>query len=304
MKCRSAVIAVRGLALAYHRWAAPDRPILLLLHGFLDCGRSWQWVVDELGGEFDVIAPDMRGFGSSGWAGDGGYYHFYDYFSDILGLIDALGLGKQEPGEPALNELHIAGHSMGGSVATGVAALLGERCRSLVLLEGMGPPTNDPNQTVQRLQSWATALGRDPMTGTAARRRESRKTLPDVETAARRLQKHNPRLTQARAVELATHLTEPADGGVVFRHDPLHMTPAAKPYYIDEARAMWRAVTAPVLVLSGAESLMPTQDLAERAGNLAVSQLRSVPGAGHNIHHDRPDFVAEAIRDWAGQQLR
>jgi len=281
---------VRGLPLACHRWGNEEGPTIVLLHGFLDCGRSWTHVAEGLAGAYNVLAPDMRGFGESGWVGAGGYYHFYDYFQDVIGLLDTFGVGSFD----------LVGHSMGGSIATGVAALVGDRCRSLVLLEGLGPPANDAADTVRRLRLWTHALGRYEMLGDAQARRAMRRVLPGLVSASQRLRKYNPRLTRERAMELAAHLTEPgpAGKGVVFRHDPLHMTPSAKPFYLAEARALWGAVAMPVLALSGAESKMPTEDLGDRLAALPAGRSLVVPGAGHNIHHDRPDIVAAAIEAW------
>ena len=63
---------VRGLSYHAHMWGnaslvTPERPPLLMLHGWMDVGASFQFVVDALAGaegfERWVIAPDWRGFG-------------------------------------------------------------------------------------------------------------------------------------------------------------------------------------------------------------------------------------------------
>ena len=43
-------------------------PKLFLLHGWMDVGASFQFLVDALHGDWHVIAPDLRGFGRSGVA--------------------------------------------------------------------------------------------------------------------------------------------------------------------------------------------------------------------------------------------
>ena len=40
----------------------------VLLHGFLDCGATWQFLVDRLPASWTMVAPDWRGFGDSEWA--------------------------------------------------------------------------------------------------------------------------------------------------------------------------------------------------------------------------------------------
>jgi pimeloyl-ACP methyl ester carboxylesterase len=283
----------RGLRLAAHTWGKRGSPVVLMIHGFLDCGRSWTDIADLLQDDYYVIAPDMRGFGESGWVGAGGYYHFYDYYDDVLGWLRSL----------EIEEFSLIGHSMGGSIATGVAAIEGSRCGRLILLEGMGPPASNPNHSMNRLRLWAAAMARDKTDGDINHRRSQRRILPDLAAAASRLRKYNPRLTPQRAMTFASYLTEPADAGVVFRHDPLHITPAAKPYWIEEAAVTWQSLAAPVLVLSGGESKMPTEDLPGRVAHLPDGRSYVVPGAGHNIHHDRPELVASAIRSWLEDPL-
>ncbi|MDE1005387.1 MAG: alpha/beta hydrolase, partial [Paraburkholderia fungorum] len=64
---RSEFVAVRGIRLHVRRWGNPDAPMLFMLHGWMDVAASFQFVVDALGGDWQVIAPDMRGFGLSDW---------------------------------------------------------------------------------------------------------------------------------------------------------------------------------------------------------------------------------------------
>ncbi|MBS1173205.1 MAG: putative methyl ester carboxylesterase, partial [Proteobacteria bacterium] len=76
------------------RWGADGAPRLFVLHGWMDVGASFQFVVDALEGEWQVIAPDWRGFGESEWTGRP--YWFPDYLADL----DAL-LARYSSDEPA-----------------------------------------------------------------------------------------------------------------------------------------------------------------------------------------------------------
>jgi pimeloyl-ACP methyl ester carboxylesterase len=226
----------------------------------------------------------MRGHGDSGWVGAGGYYHFYDYFDDVRRVVDALGCER----------LLLVGHSMGGSVATGTAALLGARVRALVLLEGMGPAFAELTRTRGRLGRWVAALGQPAVDGDVAYRRRRRRVMSNIEEAAERLRRFNPRLSEARSRALAGSFTEPVEHGVAWRFDPLHRTPAAKPFVLEEARALWAAVEAPTLSLFGELGFGPP-DLADRHAALREVRAGVLPGVGHNIHHERPDVVARVL---------
>lgn len=285
-------VEVRGLRLAVHMWGAPEAPTLLLLHGFLDGGLSFRAIAEQLADRYHVLAPDFRGFGHSGWVGSGGYYHFYDYWSDMAALTRALLPGP----------FHLIGHSMGGSVATGMAALGIGDIRSLLLLEGLGPPWDEPGRALARLRRWLDTLGAAATSGAAAERAQHVRPMPSIEAAAERLRARNPRLDRAHALRLAEDLTRPATTAApgapdarVWRHDPLHMTPAAKPFLAADARLLWQAVQVPTLALYGSESEHVALDLKQRALQLPQATLATVPRAGHNMHHERPALLAAVI---------
>lgn len=289
-------VEVRGLPIAVHGWGPGSAPPVVCLHGFMDHGRSFGFVAEALVPDFRVIAPDMRGHGESGWVGVGGYYHFYDYFSDVLAVLRAVGA----PERP----LYLLGHSMGGSVAAGVGALLGERMAGAVLLEGMGPPFANLADTPARLARWSEALVGPRTEGDAAARSHARAVLPSVEDAADRLVRVNPRLPLDRARHFARTFTEPHPRGTgwAWRYDPLHRTPAAKPFVEAEARALWRGLTGPVLSVYGEHGFRPPE-LAERHRAVPKLVAASIAGAGHNLHHERPELVASAVR-WLAKGMK
>lgn len=284
----SGVYSVRGLELAYETWGERNNPTLLFLHGYQDHGLSYARTANYLQGEYFVIAPDLRGHGRSGWVGDGGEYYFYDYVYDVLCLLEHLGVDK----------LAIVGHSMGGNVATFSSALLKERVTSLILLEGMGFEPHDLADSVNRLTRWSSTLKRAEINGDRASRKLSRQRMKDLEEAAERLRRYNSRLSLEHSLELAQTFSEPSpDGnGVMWRFDPLHKTPSAKPYVLEEAAAIWSSLSMPVLSLYGSESPWFPGDLKNRLARMKDVRSGIVEGAGHNIHHDRADVLARAIR--------
>ena len=66
---RSETVRVRTLNYHVRLWgeARPGTAPLVLLHGWMDVGASWQFVVDAFSQAFatgrHIIAPDWRGFG-------------------------------------------------------------------------------------------------------------------------------------------------------------------------------------------------------------------------------------------------
>ncbi len=113
-------LKINGIELAYER-RGQGTP-LVLLHGFPLDHHTWDFVAPMLEGTFDLIMPDLRGFGESTTVDEP---HTLDAFaSDIAGLLDHLGI----------QQAAIAGHSMGGYVALAFAKLYPERVRGLGLV--------------------------------------------------------------------------------------------------------------------------------------------------------------------------
>ena len=95
---------------------------LVLLHGFPLDHHLWDEVVPLLESTFDLIIPDLRGFGDSTTIDSPNSID--DYASDIAGLLDYLGVPKAA----------IVGHSMGGYVALAFARLYPARVSGLGLV--------------------------------------------------------------------------------------------------------------------------------------------------------------------------
>lgn len=112
-------IKINNMELAYTR-RGKGTP-LVLLHGYPLDHHVWDDIVPILEDTFDVILPDLRGFGGSRKVDTP---TMDDYAADIAGLLDQLGIQKAA----------IVGHSMGGYVALAFARLYPERVSGLGLV--------------------------------------------------------------------------------------------------------------------------------------------------------------------------
>lgn len=272
-----------GLTYNLLEWGAGQPVTIVLVHGFLDLAWGWDEVPARLAERFHVVAPDLRGHGDTDWIGAGGYYHFYDYIADLDEVVNRVRPGRDRVG--------MVGHSMGGSVACYWAGMRPERVRALVSLEGIGPPeaqTPIPDRTARWIEMWRTA-------------RRAVKVMASVEDAAARLRKHDHLLDEARARALAAHGTRPAagGGGVVWKHDPLHLTQGPYPYRVDVAAQFWSRVEAPVLYVEGAESRfrLADADTERRLGAFRNVRRTAIAGAGHMMMRHQPAEVARVIAE-------
>jgi pimeloyl-ACP methyl ester carboxylesterase len=95
---------------------------LVLIHGFPLDLSIWDAIVPLLESDFDLIIPDLRGFGESSTVDTP--YTMLDFANDIAGLLDFLGVEKA----------FFAGHSMGGYVALAFAREYPDRVNGLALV--------------------------------------------------------------------------------------------------------------------------------------------------------------------------
>ena len=77
----SQFVDVRGLRYHVRTWGDARARKLILLHGWMDVSASFQFLVDALSADWQVLAPDWRGFGLSEWPHEG--YWFADYVADL-----------------------------------------------------------------------------------------------------------------------------------------------------------------------------------------------------------------------------
>jgi pimeloyl-ACP methyl ester carboxylesterase len=280
---RHETLRVRGLKMHLTRWgpeASAREPPVFLLHGWLDAGATFQFIVDAFKRDRPVIAPDWRGFGRSEWPQEG--YGFPDYLGDFDDLLDQI-----SPDAPA----RIVGHSMGGNIANLYAGLRPERVRCVVNLEGLGLPRTSPQDAPKRMRKWLDQI----------KLPTPEKNYSSFEQLASVIQFRYQRFSPAVAAFVA-RVWGIADGETQVRlaADPRHHWVNPILYKREDAEATWREIRAPLLMMLGQES-----DYLSRLGaDGAVEALRaafpradvvSIADAGHMLHIERPAAVAPVI---------
>ena len=276
---------VRGLRYHVRHWAGDAARRVVLLHGWMDVSASFQFLVDALAGDWDVYAPDWRGYGLTDW-GKSDCYWFPDYVADLDILLERI-----QPQAP----IDLVGHSLGGNVACLYAGVRPPRVKRLANLEGFGMAVTQPAEAPRRYARWLDELHEN----------SGFRPYPDFSALADRLQKNNPRLQRPRAEFLARHWgRQLPDGRVLLRGDPSHKIVYPVLYRYEETRACWQQVTARVLWMDAAQSdtlgrigLDAGQHAERRA---AFRDLRhvTVQNAGHMLHHDQPEEVARLIEEF------
>jgi pimeloyl-ACP methyl ester carboxylesterase len=269
-----------GIRLRVHRFAddsAHPRGILvLLLHGYLDRGLTWDDVARPLAAAgLDVVAPDLRGFGESDRIGVGGYYHFPDYVADVDALVRSLGTQR----------LVVVGHSMGGTVACLYAGSRPERVERLVLVEGLGPPSLPPAQSRHRMRQWLDDLAKP----------QPPRVLASHAEAVRRLAQFHPAVARDVLERRAEQLTTRDADGLRWWYDPLHRTTSPSAFSAEVLKGYLASYPGPVLFVGGGETGFHPADEAERLATFPNARRVDLASAGHMIHWTAPEALADAI---------
>ena len=300
-QARSHFLPIRGLSYHVHQWgdaslATPERPPLLMLHGWMDVGASFQFAVDALaraeGFERWVIAPDWRGFGRTDSGGADSFW-FPDYLGDLDALLDALLPAATFP------TIDLLGHSMGGNVAMSYAGVRPQRIRRLVNLEGFGMPETRPAQAPKRLAQWLDELKTPALL----------RSYDSLAAVAERLMQNNPRLAPDKAAWLAPHWSQHRDDGRWhILGEPAHKRVNPTLYQKAEVLEAWKLITAPLLWVDGAQTDVtkwwgtryPRSDFDARLAVVPQVSSARLDDCGHMLHHDQPEALAGHLAAFLG----
>ncbi len=297
-RAHSEFVPIRGLR--YHVWQwslgppQPQLPPLVMVHGWMDVGASYQFMVDAFSDGFlrgrRLIAPDWRGFGQTTTGADN--FWFPDYLADLDFLLDTL-----SPDQP----VDLLGHSMGGNITLCYAGVRPQRIRRAINLEGFGLAQSRPSQAPGRYAQWM-----DELKGLHAGTFELR-SYPDAASVAQRLIKTNPRLSVGKAQWLAQHWARPDDQGAWrILGEAAHKIKNPYLYRWDEMQTIWQRISAPVLSVEASDDSLSLwwkgsytlQDYHERLKNIAQVRVARIDRAGHMLHHDQPQALAQIVEEF------
>ena len=277
MSAEISLACARGTLTAL-RSGNSDGPKLLALHGWLDNAASFLPLSAHLA-EFDLVALDLPGHGGSAHRLPGYDYVFVDWIHDVLDALDALGWSRA----------NLLGHSMGGAIASMVAASAPERVDKLALIEALGPIHGIAEEAGTRLRQ-AVKARRALDSGRSTRVIADLETAVDLRLAASNMSRDAARLIVARNLR-------PVAGGFVWRSDPRLTLPTHVRTDESFIRSWLRAIEAPTLVIA-ADPAPPyfTPELrAERVATLSDGRAMEISG-GHHLHMERATDVAAALR--------
>lgn len=251
---------------------------LLLCHGFTGAKEDFGDFIDPLAAAgFWVVAPDLRGHGSSDQPTDEADYSLAIMAADLLGLADGLGWDR----------FSLVGHSMGGMIAQAVALDAPHRIQRLVLMgTSHGPIDELDPETVE--------------VGLAVLREQGLPALLELITM---LPKAEPTPSEARVRVERPGYAEFADrkvhhcSGAMYAAMGMELTSRA------DRLPELASLPMPTLVIVGDEDrlmLAPSYRLAEAIPDV---ELVVVPDASHSPQFENPDPWWQAVSDFLAPAL-
>ena len=281
------VLAEGDIRLHFLDWGGPPAGgDALMLPGLLQPAWSWAPVARRIAARRHTVVADLRGHGLSDAPMDG--YDLETLAGDAVTVAEGAGLLANGP-------LALAGHGFGAIVAAAAAARLGDRCASLVLVDGgwerLEVTTSldvdeflrgldEPPEVMRSLAAYlADRRAFDPATWDSDQEQAARDGV--VETAAG----HVVRAVRPHVIEAVVR--------TMFEYDPVPVL---------------AAVTAPVIALvagAGSDAAVRFAELRRSAAARAAAgrdpiRVATFPSDAHNLMRYRPAEVVAAVLDIAG----
>ncbi len=258
-------------------------PRLLFAHANGFCAAAYAPLFEALGGEVEIIAPDLRGHGRTTLPADPAAHRSWDIYGADLAAF-ALGLQEEAPDRPLL----AAGHSM-GAVALLLARKKGAPLQSIHAFDPV------------LLPAWFSWSAGGPFHGVLAannpmsRAARSRRAQFESREAARDRYREKPAFARWAAAALAGYLEDglKADGDSV----TLSCSPAWEAAnYAAQAHDAWGALRAAGAVTSILKAARGSTVTAPSRARRLVRRLDEHAGAGHLFPMEDPLGAASWLR--------
>ncbi|MGH7774052.1 MAG: alpha/beta fold hydrolase [Candidatus Binatia bacterium] len=268
-----------GLTLHYAEWGDPASETLVLVHGNRDQCRSWDFFVSSLFAQgnvnLHVVALDLRGHGDSDWLPPGRGYRHEDFLLDLTSLFQHL---KKD-------SIILAGHSLGGSMATLFAGLFPSKVRRLILVEATGPFSRRDEEAPRLLAQW--------LEGAASE--SERQSYPTLEDVAKAIQKGFPLIPDEAARHMARHCMKGTDSGYISKYDPRVRERSFSIFSEGQVRAFVGRIECPTLLVFGKQGEFINSPRASRVSLFKNRKVVEFEGTGHHVPHEKPEELAKIV---------
>ena len=256
----------------HYATAGDSGPLVVMIHGFPDFWYSWNEQIKALQSTHRVAAMDLRGYNRSDKPKGLENYAIPKLVSDVASVIRDMGEKKAV----------IVGHAWGGMVAWQFAMMQPEMTDRLIVLNLPHPKglnrelANNPDQ--QRNSQYA----RNFQQPDAHKQLDAERLIRWVKGEAKR----------AKYIEAMKRSDFESMLNYYKRNYP-------RPPYKEDISEPVR-LNMPVLLIHGLDDWALLPGALNQTWEWLDSDLTlvTVPGAGHFVHHDKPDFINRTLKMW------
>jgi pimeloyl-ACP methyl ester carboxylesterase len=259
-------------------WGDPTKPTILALHVWLDNAASYTHLAPLLT-DYYVVAVDMIVHGHSEHIPDGQHLHLADTVELIIQILKVLNLEK----------VILMGHSLGGVIASLVASSFPEKVSTLIMLDAIGPMSEESIECPGRL--------RDAVTAFNAAEKHQAKVYKNKDLMVNLRCKLNS-VSAELMLPLVERAVRKTEHGYSWRFDRKLSLPSLTYFTEEQVLAYLIAIEAPTLIVEATDGILQKNDLLIK--RKAVFQDLTVvvtPGA-HHVHMSHAAVVAEIVLDY------
>lgn len=257
---------VDGLRYAGLAWGDRSAPVALALHGWMDNALSFSRLGPLLT-QRRLIAIDLSGHGLSDHRSADATYQIWDDIPQLVQIID----------QCANEKVTLIGHSRGAAISILLAAVLQERCDSLVVIDGLMPADPDSDDAARQLRQFIA--DRVKYAGRGER------VFPSMEDFIAARTRYG--FTEENAKCLADRALERVKDGWRLRADPRLFGASAVRMQAREREFFYRGLTMPVLGIFGSEGFFhnePAKALMAEAARCIPDYRSTMLGGSHHLH--------------------
>jgi 3-oxoadipate enol-lactonase len=242
---------------------------VLLLHAFPFNSQMWEPQIESLSDRWRLIAPDLKGFGTSDAPEDRGTYTMDDYADQAKGLLDHLGI----------QDAVVVGLSMGGYIAFSFLRRHSDTLAALVLADTRAEadaPEGVEKRTAQ--QQTVAEKGIAPLVN----------GMPDA------LLGEPTRAKKPEVVERVKELMQNPAAGYIGALEAMKNRPDSTP---DLGK-----VNVPTLVIVGENDGLTPPDFSRKLHeHIRGSRLVVIPEAGHMSNLEAPEAFNGALAEFLSE---
>ena len=269
---KSGFVDSQGVKL--HYVTKGEGPLLVLLHGFPDFHYTWRDQIPALSKQFQVVAPDLRGYNKSDKPEGVDQYKMEKLLGDIGAILDHF---KQK-------QMVLVGHDWGGIIAWNFAMAHPDKVERLIILNLPHPSglsrelANNPEQ--QKSSAYARTF-----------QKPEAASLIKPEMLAGWVKEPDARKIYVEALKASS-----MEGMLNY-----YKANFPKPPYVEGPKLP--PIKCPVLILHGLDDKALLPGALNDTWKWVEKELTivTIPKAGHFVQRDNPELVTRKMLSWLNE---